>query len=67
MATDLTSGMDASSDYFLAERPEDPQFRESASVWIFDDRGAIGLPRIGIEAVAESWDRARHAGQPGLS
>ena len=57
MATDLTSGMDASSDYFLAERPEDPQFRESASVWIFDDRGAIGLPRIGIEAVAESWDQ----------
>jgi hypothetical protein len=57
MAIDLTSGMDASSDDFLAERPEDPQFRESASMWISDDEGVIGLPRVGIEAVAESWDK----------
>src|SRR5438105_10362672 len=57
MAIDLTGGMDASSDHFLAERPEDPQFRESASAWISDDAGLIGLPRIGIEAVADSWDK----------
>lgn len=57
MAIDLTSGMDASSDFFLAERPEDPLFRESASMWISDDEGVIGLPRVGIEAVAESWDK----------
>lgn len=54
---DLTGGMDASSDHFLAAQPDDPQFRESASVWVFDDRGVIGLPRVGIEAVAESWDQ----------
>jgi hypothetical protein len=48
--------MDLSSDHFLAQRPDDPQFRESASVWVFDDRGVIGLPRLGIEAVASSWD-----------
>jgi hypothetical protein len=57
MAIDLSSGMDASSDYFLAARPEDPQFRESASMWISDDEGVIGLPRVGIEAVSEEWDR----------
>jgi hypothetical protein len=57
MAIDLSSGMDASSDYFLAAQPEDPQFRESASMWISDDEGVIGLPRVGIEAVSEEWDR----------
>jgi hypothetical protein len=56
MGIDLTGGMDPSSDHFLAARPDDPEFRESASVWVFDDRGEIGLPRLGIEAVASSWD-----------
>ena len=53
---DLTGGMEAARDYFLAESPDDPEFRESASFWVFDDQGGIGLPRVGIEAVAKSWD-----------
>ena len=57
MAIDLTGGMDPSEDHFLSERPEDPDFRESASMWISDDAGVINLPRIGIEAVASSWDQ----------
>src|SRR3954451_3081540 len=57
MPVDLTGGVDRSSDHFLAATPDDPHFRESASVWISDDAGLIGLPRIGIEAVAESWDK----------
>jgi hypothetical protein len=57
MAIDLTSGMEASKDFFLAKCPDDPQFRESASVWVSDDQGVIGLPRVGIEAVAESWGK----------
>lgn len=57
MANDLSGGLDASRDYFLSERPADPDFRESASFWVFDDKGQIGLPRVGIEAVAGSWDR----------
>ena len=48
--------MDPSKDYFLAERPPDPEFRETASFWVFDQRGEIGIPRMGIEAVAGSWD-----------
>jgi hypothetical protein len=57
MAIDLTGGMEASKDHFLAERPSDPDFRESASFWVSDDRGELGLPRIGIEAVASEWDK----------
>ena len=30
--------------------------RDSVSFWVIDDRGAVGLPRIGIEAVAANWD-----------
>ncbi len=56
MAIDLAGGMSPSKDYFLPEKPEDPQFRESASFWVSDDKGLIGLPRVGIEAVSESWD-----------
>jgi hypothetical protein len=55
MAIDTNGGMEASRDFFLPERPDDPEFRESASMWISDDRGAIGLPRVGIEAMAGSW------------
>jgi len=26
-------------------------------MWISDDEGVIGLPRVGIEALAEEWDQ----------
>ena len=39
----------------LAERPADPEMRDSVSFWVFDDHGEIGLPRIGIEAVGANW------------
>ena len=57
MAIDLTGGMDPSKDHFLAERPDDPEFRESASFWISDDEGRLGFPRTGIEAIANKWDQ----------
>jgi hypothetical protein len=56
MTIDLTSGLDASREYMLVDKPSDPQLRESVSMWISDDRGAIGLPRVGIEALGERWD-----------
>lgn len=52
--------MEPSRDYFLPRAPEDPQFRESVSIWVSDDRGLIGLPRVGIEALGESWDQRGH-------
>lgn len=56
MVVDLTGGIDPSREYVLARRPEDPEMRDSVSFWVVDDRGEIGLPRIGIEAVGANWD-----------
>ncbi|OBI97062.1 hypothetical protein A5660_07265 [Mycobacterium alsense] len=56
MAVDLTGGIDPSREFMLAQRPDDPELRDSVSFWVVDDRGEIGLPRIGIEAVAANWD-----------
>jgi hypothetical protein len=55
-AKDPTGGLDLTRDFYFAARPEDPQMRESASVWVADGAGAIALPRLGIEAIAERWD-----------
>jgi hypothetical protein len=56
MAVDLTGGIDRSREFVFAERPDDPEMRDSVSFWVVDDQGNIGLPRIGIEAVAANWD-----------
>lgn len=56
MAADLTVGIDPSREYVFAERPENPEMRDSVSFWVVDDCGEIGLPRIGIEAVAANWE-----------
>ena len=53
---DLTGGIDADRELMFASRPEDPEMRDSASFWVLDERGEVGLPRIGIEAVASNWD-----------
>ena len=53
---ELDGGLAQDRDYFFSSAPGDPDTRESASVWVCDDRGALGMPRIGIEAVAKSWD-----------
>ncbi len=41
---------------YSPNEPDDPEMRDSVSFWVVDDRGAVGLPRIGIEAVAANWD-----------
>ncbi|KPM54348.1 hypothetical protein CcI49_20325 [Frankia sp. CcI49] len=60
MATDpsisFSGGLPAEREYFFPARPDNPQMRDSASFWIADDRGEIGLPRFGIEAVGANWD-----------
>jgi hypothetical protein len=33
--------------------------RESASIWLFEENGDFGFPRIGIEAEAEAWEDRR--------
>jgi hypothetical protein len=56
MSVDLTGGIDPSREYVFARRPDIPEMRDSVSFWTVDDRGDVGLPRIGIEAVAANWD-----------
>ena len=41
MAIDLTGGLDPEFEYFLAERPENPEMRDSATLWVMDDSGDI--------------------------
>jgi hypothetical protein len=56
MAVDLTGGIDPARENVFAVRPDNPEMRDSVSFWVFDDRGEVGLPRIGIEAVASNWE-----------
>lgn len=56
MAIDLTGGLDGSREHVFAQRPDNPEMRDSVSMWISDDRGELGIPRVGIEAVASAWE-----------
>jgi prepilin-type processing-associated H-X9-DG protein len=53
---DLTGGIDLEREYVFAERPDNPEMRDSVSFWVSDDHGGLGLPRVGIEAMAEHWE-----------
>ena len=54
MAIDLTGGLPAEREYFLAERPG-PEVRDAANIWLEEANGDFAM-RIGVEAVAEQWD-----------
>jgi hypothetical protein len=56
MATDLTGGLSDDREFVFATQPDDPEMRESVNAWIWDDGPEVGMPRIGIEAVADQWD-----------
>jgi hypothetical protein len=52
----MTNGLTPDHDLFFPAKPDDPEMRESTSVWLFEENGEFGFPRIGIEAEASSWD-----------
>ena len=56
MAIDLTGGFSDDREYVFATRPDDPEIRESVNAWIWDNGAEFGMPRIGVEAVADQWD-----------
>ena len=56
MTIDLTGGIEPAREHLFAQRPDDPEMRDSVSFWVFDDRGEVALPRVGIEAVAANWE-----------
>ncbi len=53
---DLTGGLADDRELLFEHRPDDPEMRESVNMWTWDDGGEIGLPRVGVEAVASRWD-----------
>jgi hypothetical protein len=56
MTIDLTGGLGDDREYVFASRPDDPEMRESVNAWIWDNGTEFGMPRIGVEAVADQWD-----------
>jgi hypothetical protein len=59
-AEQIANGLPLERDFFFAERPQDPEMRESMSVWLFEENGAFAFPRGGVEAEAASWHSRRH-------
>ena len=56
MAVDLSGGLANDLGLVWATQPENPEMRESVNAWIWDDGIQVGMPRIGVEAVADQWD-----------
>ena len=52
---DLSGGLAPDMDLFLAEPPGFDWIREGTSFWLYEDAGAFGIPRIGVEG--EAWAR----------
>lgn len=57
---EMTNGLTPEHDLFFPERPRDPEMRESTSLWLFEENGDFGVPRIGIEAEAKAWEKRIH-------
>jgi len=55
----LSGGLALEKDLVLPGKPDDPELRESVSVWLFEENGAFAMPRTGIEAEASSWEDRR--------
>jgi hypothetical protein len=53
---DLTGGLADNREFVFASQPADPDMRESVNAWIWDRGTEVGMPRIGIEAVADQWE-----------
>jgi hypothetical protein len=53
---DLRGGLALEKDLVFPAKPDHPEMRESTSIWMFDEEGRFGFPRMGIEAEAASWN-----------
>lgn len=55
---DMTGKLELSFDEMTASPPSSPTYREGASIWLWDDAGRFGFPRVGVEAVGRNWETA---------
>ena len=58
MTIDLTGKLELAIDEMTASTPSAPTYREGASIWMWDDAGRFGFPRVGVEAVGRNWETA---------
>lgn len=56
---DVSGGLDAAYEYGLRDHPQIAYMREGVSVWVYDGAGALGFPRVALEAVGPDWDPKR--------
>jgi hypothetical protein len=56
MSVDLTGGLSDDREFVFATQPDDPEMRESVNIWAWDNGTEFGMPRIGVEAVADQWE-----------
>jgi hypothetical protein len=54
-----SGGLPSDLDLMIAAKPADPEMRESASIWLYEESGAFGLPRNGLEALGNVWENHR--------
>lgn len=56
MNFDFSGGMEPSIDEVREDLPDTPVAREGVSMWVWDDDGGWGLPRMGVEALRAGGD-----------
>lgn len=56
---EVPAALDPGKEEFLTSPPAEADLREAANMWLWDEGGRIGFPRIAVEAVGHRWhDRA---------
>ncbi len=54
-------GLDPQLDGMIfPSKPDNPEMRERASIWLFEENGEFAFPRLGIEAVGAEWSKHRY-------
>lgn len=53
---ELRNGLAPELDFVFPAKPANPEMREGASVWLYEENGAFGFPRLGLEAESANWE-----------
>lgn len=54
----LSGELSPDVDEITGAPPEQPDFLEGANMWIWDDAGRVGLPRIAVDAAGARWNQS---------
>lgn len=59
MAIELSGGLNPDFEYFLPAPPDNPELRDSASIWVMNDDGRLAFSRVTVDAIGDDWDHPR--------